>query len=65
MSGQFHGTLVIALQPARNAPQQRRTRGLNGADAVWATSAGSGQPDALFDISGEGFVEEIDAGRAQ
>lgn len=65
LSGQFHGALVISLQPARNAPQQRRTRGLNGADAVWANSAGSRQPGGLFDISGEGFVEQIDAGRAQ
>lgn len=65
LSGQFRGALVISLQPARNAPQQRRTRGLNRADAVWANSAGSRQTGGLFDISGEGFVEEIDAGRAQ
>lgn len=65
LSGQFRGALVISLQPARNAPQQRRTRCLNGADAVWASSAGTGEPHGLFDISGEGFVDEIDTGRAQ
>lgn len=65
MSGQFRGAVVISLQPARNAPQQRRTPGLDRADAAWANSAGSRQTGGLFDISGEGFVEEIDAGRAQ
>lgn len=51
-SGQFRGALVIALQPARRAPQQRRTPCLNGGEAVWAISAGRGAPAALFDISG-------------
>lgn len=63
MSGQFRGALVISLQPARNAPQQRRTQGLNGAEAVWANSAGSREPHGLFDISGEGFTDEIDTER--
>lgn len=65
LSGQFRGALVISLQPARNAPQQRRTQCLDGADAVWANSAGSTEPHGLFDISGEGFTGEIDIGRAQ
>lgn len=65
LSGQFRGALVISLQPARNAPQQRRTQFLNWADAVWASSAGYAEPHDLFDISGEGFVEEIDNERVQ
>lgn len=65
LSGQFRGALVISLQPARNAPQQRRTQCLDGADAVWASSAGSTEPHGLFDISGEGFTGEIDIGRVQ
>lgn len=64
-SGQFRGALVISLQPARNAPQQRRTQCLNRANAVWASSAGSGEPRGLFDISGEGSEGEIDIERAQ
>lgn len=65
LSAQFRGALVISLQPARNAPQPRRTQCLNGADAVWASSAVFSEPHGLFDISGEGFVEEIDTERAQ
>lgn len=64
-SGQFRGALFIALQPARNAPQQRRTTCLDGAEAVWAISAGRAALAALFDNSGGGFVSAIDSGRAQ
>lgn len=65
LSGQFRGALVISLQPARNAPQQRRTRCLNGAEAVWAISARNGEPRGLFHISGEGFTAQIDTERRQ
>lgn len=64
-SGQFRGALFIALQPARNAPQQRRTPCLVEAEAVWAISAGRGALAVLFDNSGGGFVNTIDSGRAQ
>lgn len=36
-----------------------------GAEAVWAISAGNREPRGLFDISGEGFTDEIDTGRTQ
>lgn len=64
-SGQFRGALFIALQPARNAQQQRCTPCLNGAEAVWAISAGRGALAALFDNSGGGLASTIDSERAQ